>query len=112
MTKQIFRNIVPNEILFELLEKICLKTDKYYLIDINAYKKMVFNKFYEEFCENLKEYYHTSKHFYLERKMEYNAFTTIVRQICKNNNIAFNTQILYNKSKYNINYLIYYTKTI
>jgi hypothetical protein len=112
MTKQIFRNTVPNDLLFELLEKICLKTDKYYLIDINSYKKMIFNKYHEEFCEILKEYYHASKHFYLERKMEYNAFTTIVRQICKNNTIAFNTQILYNKSKYNINYLVYYTRTM
>ena len=27
---------IPNDLLFELLDKICLKTDKYYLIDYNS----------------------------------------------------------------------------
>ena len=112
MTKQIFRNSVPNEILFNFLEKIALKTDKYYLIDLNSYRKMMFYKHHEEFCETIKPYYHASKQFYLERKMEYNAFTTIIRQICKNNNIMFTTQIKYNESKYNIQYLIYYSNIV
>lgn len=108
MTKQIFRNSVPNEILYNFLDKICLKTEKYYLIDMNSYRKMIFYKLHDDFCNSLKEYYQLSKYFYLERKMEYNAFTTIIRQICKNNNIMFTTQIKYNESKYNINYLIYF----
>ena len=112
MTKQIFRNSVPNEILFHFLEKIALKTDKYYLIDMNSYRKMLFYKYHDEFCETIKPYYHASKQFYLERKMEYNAFTTIIRQICKNNNIMFTTQIKYNESKYNIQYLIYYSNIV
>lgn len=109
MTKQIFRNSVPDELLFDFLEKIALKTEKYFLIDMNSYKKMIFYKYNDDFCESLKPYYHTSKHFYLDRKMEYNAFTTILRQICKNKNIMFTTQIKYNESKYNINYLIYFS---
>ena len=109
MTKQIFRNSVPDELLFDFLEKIALKTEKYFLIDMNTYKKMIFYKYNDEFCESLKTYYHASKHFYLERKMEYNSFTTILRQICKNKNIMFTTQIKYNESKYNINYLIYFS---
>jgi len=62
-----------------------------------------------EFCETIKNYYHLSKQFYLERKMTYNSFTTILRQICKNNNIMFTSQIKYNESKYNIDYLIYFS---
>jgi hypothetical protein len=109
MTKQIFKNGVPNEIIFSLLEKICLKTDKYYLIDMNAYRKLLFYKLDEELCSSLKQYYHLSKQFYLERKMTYNSFTTIIRQICKHNNIMFTSQIKYNESKYNIDYLVYYS---
>ena len=33
MLKQIFRENVPIDILNDLLEKVCLKTEKYYLID-------------------------------------------------------------------------------
>ena len=109
MTKQIFKSSVPDDVFFSFLEKICLKTDKYYLFDTNAYRKMLFYKYHEEFCDELKNNYHLSKQFYLERKMSYNSFTTIIRQICKHNNIMFTSQIKYNESKYNIDYLIYFS---
>jgi hypothetical protein len=109
MTKQIFKSSVPNEIFYDFLEKICLKTDKYYLIDMNSYRKMLFYNYQEEFCAKIKSNYHLSKQFYLDRKMTYNSFTTIIRQICKNNNIMFTSQIKYNESKYNIDYLVYFS---
>ena len=109
MTKQIFKTEVPNELLFDFLEKICFKTDKYYLIDLNSYRKMLFYNYEEEFCSSIKNYYHTSKQFYVERKMNYNALTTLIRQICKHNNIMFTSQIKYNESKYNIDYFIYFS---
>ena len=61
MNSQIFKKNIPNEFLFNFLEKICLKTDKYYLIDYNAYKKMLFNDLQQGFCESLKEYYYLGK---------------------------------------------------
>jgi hypothetical protein len=109
MLKQIFKSNVPTELLFDLLEKICLKYEKYYYIDINAFQKMKYYNLYVDFCESLKEYYHASKHFYLERAMNYNSFTNIVRQICKNNSIMFSSKMKYNESKYNIDYFIYHT---
>ena len=108
MSSQIFRKPVPKELLFELLDKVCIKTDKYYLIDTNAYRKLMFYNYHTEFCNSLKEYYNLSKQFYIERKMVYNSFTNIVRQICKVNNIMFTSQIKYNESKYNIDFFIYY----
>jgi hypothetical protein len=108
MTKQIFKAPVPNDYLFQFLDKICLKTDKYYLVDMNSYRKMLFYSYNDELSETLKQYYHASKHFYLERKMTYNSFTTILRQICKHNSVCFTSQIKYNESKYNIDYLIYF----
>lgn len=109
MTKQIFKNSIPNNVFYSFLEKICLKTEKYYLVDMNAFRKMLFYNYHVEFCETIKDYYHLSKQFYLERKMTYNSFTTILRQICKNNNIMFTSQIKYNESRYNIDYLIYFS---
>ncbi len=111
LLKQIFRKEIPNALLFDLLDKICLKTPKYYLIDINTYKKLMYHNLHTSFTEDIIEYYHESKRFYLRRKMSYNSFINIIRQICKNNNIVFSSQIKYNKSKYNIDYFIYFTET-
>lgn len=109
MTKQIFKSYVPNEILFDFLDKICLKTEKYYLIDMNAYRKMLFYNYNLEFFDKIRPCYHLSKQFYLDRKITYNSFTTIIRQLCKSNNIMFTSQIKYNESKYNIDYLVYFS---
>ena len=54
MSKQIFKKKAPNNILFELLDKVCLKTQNYYLFDNNAYKKMVYNNLHADFCNVLK----------------------------------------------------------
>jgi hypothetical protein len=108
MLKQIFRKNVPPELLFGVLEQICLKTDKYYFIDINAFRKMIFHNLHEPFLETLSEYYHISKRFYIERKITYNSFTNIIRQICKSNAVMFSSQIKYNESKYNIDYFVYF----
>jgi len=107
MSSQLFRKIIPKDILFDLLEKVCLKTDKYYLFDLNAYKKLVFYEYYERFKRAIRPYYNLSKQFYVERKLTYNSFTNILRQICKSNNIMFTSQIKYNESKYNIDFLVY-----
>ena len=108
MSKQIFRKKVPHSFLFKLLDNICLKTDKYYVFDINAYKKLDFYKYNVPFTEYLKRYYHQSKHFYLERKLTYTSFTNIIRQICKDNGITFTSQTKYFESKYFIDYFIHH----
>ena len=108
MSKQIFREKVPSKILFDLLELICLKTHNYFLFDMNAFKKMLFNNYHESLLEELKPYYHLGKRFYLEREVSYNMITTILRQICKHNAIMYTSQIKYNESNYNIQYMIYH----
>jgi hypothetical protein len=112
MSNQIFKKLVPKSVLFDLLEQICLKTDKYYLVDHNSFKKMLFNNYHINFCKNLSEYYHLGKRVYIERKMTYNAFTTILRQICKATGILFASQIKYNESKYSIDYFIFLDATV
>jgi hypothetical protein len=108
MLTQIFKKNVPPTLLTEVLEKVCLKTEKYYLVDLNAYRKLLYYKLDESFGQTLVEYYHVSKQFYATRKMTYNSFTNIIRQICKSNNVMFTSNIRYNESKYNIDYFIYF----
>jgi len=107
MSNQIFKNAYPNELLIELLNDICVKTNDYYMIDNNSYKKGIFTNKLSEYLEKCKPYYHVSKQKYLERKLTYNNFVTVIRQICNFNKIAYTSKIKYDKSDYNIIYNIY-----
>lgn len=108
MSNQIFKNKIMDEILFSLLEKLCQKTDKYYIFSIESYKKGIYSEDIQNFIDYCKPYYHISKRKYLERKLTYNSFVTVLRQICKFNKITYTSQIKYDKSSYNIIYYIYF----
>ena len=110
MTSQIFKLKVPNKEFFEFLETVCIKDSKKYIFNLESFKKGNYLETISKFMEFCKPYYHLSKQKYLERKMTYNTFTTILRQICKFNNILFTSQIYYNHSTYFIHYLIYFPK--
>ena len=93
MSSQIFKNNIPNDYLIQLLEDIAIKTDKCYIINNIAYKKGIFSDAIPRFLEKCKPYYHISKRVYLDRKLSYNSFITILRQICNFNKITYTSQI-------------------
>ena len=107
MTSQIFKSSVPNNKLFSLLESIALKTEKKYIFNKNAYKKGLIDDKIQNFINDCKPYYYLSKQKYLEKKLTYNSFATILRQICNYNKIVYTSQIKYYKSDYDIEYHIY-----
>ena len=107
MSKQIFKKDIPNELFFNLLENICMKNEKHYILNIESFKKGIFNGMVQQFLDNCKSYYHISKKMYLEKKTTYNSFVTVIRQICNYNKLTYISQIKYNKSSYNIVYIIY-----
>jgi hypothetical protein len=109
MSTQIFKKDIPNEILFNLLDNICIQNDKHYILNNESFKKGLFNEFIQQFIENCRPYYHNSKKKYLDKKITYNSFVTIIRQICNYNKIIYTSQIKYNKSTYDIVYIIYKT---
>ena len=108
MSIQIFKNIIPNNIFFELLDKICLKNEKYYIFNIESFKKGIYTEDIPKFIEFCKPFYHLSKKKYLERKLSQKSFDTILRQICNYNNITYTSQIKYDKNSYDIVYYIYF----
>jgi hypothetical protein len=108
MLSQIFKYEIPDDFLFDFLEKICEKTDSYYLVDIACYKKIYLLDLKQSFIDSLKEYYYLSKRFYLERDFTYPSFTNIIRQICKHKMIDYESKISYSHSDYSIVYYIYY----
>ena len=108
MSIQIFKNQIPNSFLFDLLDKICLKNEKHYTFNTNSFKKGMYNEDMQNFINICIPYYHISKRKYLERKLTYKSFTTILRQICNFNKIKYTSEIKYDKSTYDIIYHIYY----
>ena len=107
--KYLFRAHIPIEILYDVLEKICIKKDKYYIIDFNAFRLLQFHNLFSDFAETIKPAYKPSKQKYVSRQLTYNSFVTIVRHICRINGIPYETKFNYQHSLYNIDYYIYYT---
>jgi hypothetical protein len=108
MSSQIFKNKIPSEKIFELLENISCKNEKCFIVNNDVYKRGMYNETIPAFFEECKPYYHISKRKYLERKANYNSFITILRQICNFNKITYTSQIKYDKSNYDIVYYIYF----
>ena len=105
----IFKTYIHNSILIKLFQETCIKSeiDNSYIFNNDSYKKGVFNQTISHFIETCKLHYTPSKQHYLERKMTYNYFITILRQICKHNEIKYTSKIIYDKSDYNITYYFY-----
>ena len=109
MVSQIFKLDFENEILWELLETMCQKKKDYYFINKELFKKSImFSNNIKLFYDKIGPYYHDSKKHYIDDAFTYKKFLTVVRQICRNNNILFRSEIKYNNSTYQINYFIYY----
>jgi hypothetical protein len=108
MTSQIFKTQIPNQLLLNLLEENAVKSDKCYVVNNNVYKKGIFNESIPKFITECRQYYFLSKRKYLDRKLTYNSFITILRQICNFNKITYTSKIKYDKSVYDIEYHIMY----
>ena len=105
---QIFKTNVSPELLTKLLETNATKNNNHFIFTNDSYKKGIFNESIPLFLEQCKPHYFESKQKYIERKLTYNSFTTILRQICNHNKITYTSQIKYDKSTYNIIYYIYF----
>lgn len=106
MKSQIFKSLVPIDTLFELLEKICPKDEKIFLLSKSSFKAAEYHNLVTDFCTKVIEHYHTSKRYYVDRKMNYNKFVTVIRQICSLHKVSYTSKIVYNKSDYDILYYI------
>ena len=108
MSSQIFKKHIPNEILIKLFNDICIKNNDYFIIDNSSYKKGIFTNQIPFFINECRPYYYISKQSYIDRKLTYNSFITVIRQICNYNNITYTSHIKYDKSTYNIIYHVYF----
>jgi hypothetical protein len=108
MTSQLFKENIPITILYDFLEKTCIKdsVNKFFIFSKSAFKKAEIYNLLTNFKEAIKPYYYSSKQYYVERDLSFIRFTTIIKQICNVNNIEIISKIVYNKSKYEMEYYI------
>jgi hypothetical protein len=106
MQTTIFKKDISNIILYDFLDSHCVLENNYYILDRESYKKYEFNNQISDFYKTMEQYYKKNKKYYIEREYSYNNLLTIIRQICRKNNIVYINKIKYNKSKYNIIYYI------
>lgn len=104
---QIFKKIYPKESLINFISKFAYKNNDYYIINKSYYKRAIFLNIINDFVTDIKEYYHISKRRYTDNVNNYTKLMTIIRQLCKINNINFISKIIYTKSTYDIVYYIY-----
>ena len=108
----IFNQKMSNIDFYNFLKMYCNFEKNYYIFDSNIYKKYVYEeKFLQDFINNLKTLYKPKNLFYLNRELNFNNFSTILRHICKCNNIDYYKKIQYYKNSYNIIYYINYNNT-
>jgi hypothetical protein len=105
---QNFKKIYNINKFIDIILKHCTNEKKgEYVFSPITYKKLLYNKKLTPFISELKAYYHKSKQFYLNRNITYKNTLTVIRQILNSLYIPYTSKIIYNKSKYNINYIIY-----
>ena len=83
MTSQIFRHPILKKHFFTFLSSWCEKKQFFYELTKTSFKGAIFRDLIPPFCESIKDNYHISKQYYVERKMTYKNFITVIRQICK-----------------------------
>tara|TARA_Y100001970_G_scaffold292133_1_gene432112 strand:- start:15916 stop:16260 length:345 start_codon:yes stop_codon:yes gene_type:complete len=106
MSSSLFKEDISNEILYNFLKINCKVENNYYILSKEIFKKYEYNNELNSLLDNLKNKYKKSKEFYINRVINYNNLLTIIRQICKLNNIKFLKEIKYNKNDYSIIYYI------
>jgi hypothetical protein len=106
---QIFKNIYPKEDFINFLKTYTEINDNYLIFSKNSFKKMKLQNKCQEFFDTILPYYHNSKKFYVTRKPIYKNVVTVIKQLCKINNIPYNSDISYSKSTYELKYKIFHT---
>ena len=105
--QQIFKSVPPTSLLFHFLTFNSTPFTDHFFFSSTLYKQALFHGAIAPFIKDLEPHYHASKKHYINRKMDYNKFVTIIRQICNSNNITYTKKMVYHNSSYEIVYYIF-----
>tara|TARA_Y100000590_G_C15387328_1_gene888722 strand:- start:209 stop:535 length:327 start_codon:yes stop_codon:yes gene_type:complete len=108
MKSQIFKLPPSKELMYDFLKKWAIKNNtKYYYVSKMIFRRALFKNDIKQFCDQMKQFYFSSKEKYVTRTQTYKTFMTVLRQICKYHHIPFVSKIKYDRSLYQITYYIY-----
>ena len=98
-----FKTPLSLDVLYGLLDQICLYKDDRYVIDTTSFNKMVYMGLYEPFIEKIKENYYPQKMAKLNKQPTYYNFIILIKQICNYHGLAITLTKTYIKSvKHNV----------
>ncbi len=97
LQSQLFCKKVSFDLIEPYLQKICTRcTDTgAYILDETAFSLLMFHGMDTDFINTMRPYYHNSKLNYVDRKLTFKSFSTIVRQICKATGKNISSKIKY-----------------
>jgi hypothetical protein len=102
--QQIFKTIPPLSILLLFFQQHAELNDNHYHFNKTLFKKALFNNAIAPFLLSLEPFYFSSKLFYLHRKIDFNKFISVLRQLSHSLNIPFHKKMSYSNSSYDILY--------
>lgn len=111
MVNQIFKKLVPLEIIEDFIKKNSIFDRNKYIFNNYCFKKANFQNNIKQFLEEIEKYYHVSKKYYVKRNVSYIRFATVLRQLCKLHKLDITSKIKYYNSSYENVYFIDLTKS-
>jgi len=103
----IFKTFPDKNIILNYIKKNSYNINNKNIIDLNTYKESLYNGKIDKFIKYIKPFYLKNKYIYLERKINYKNYLTIIRQLLNIFNIKYIKNIKYIHSSYEIIYIIY-----
>ena len=110
MPSNSLKQSMDKDILFNFLNIICLVENNQYVVNYDSLKKAKFMGILDTFLNEIRPYYYLSKRSYLDEPMTYKRFLTIIRQICKYNNILYRSSLKYQYSEQRMEYYVYFSE--
>ena len=102
---QIFKYEIPCSLLVNIVRKLGYIDNNVYNINLASYKKGMLDGSIPELFKECRQYYFMSKKKYVDGKINYQGFLTVLRQIGKYHNLDFDTRINYYNNAYEIIYM-------
>ena len=110
MPSNSLKQSMDKNILFNFLNVICMIENNHYVVNYDSLKKAKFIEILDTFINEIRPYYYLSKRSYLDEPMTYKRFLTIIRQICKYNNILYRSSLKDQYSEQRMEYYVYFSE--
>jgi hypothetical protein len=109
MNKRLFRADAPVADLFTLLDRICEKTSRYFVLDVTAFNKLKYHGLYADFADRVRVEYMPRQKFYADRPLTFRSFSNMVRQICRAGGVPVDSHQTYYNAVHMVEMRVYYT---